>query len=145
WNVGLNSKTSKSVETVVTLNFNLVGTDVDISRVKNMTFSLGGCWHGGGGEPCANKSNPDFTSAGGKAAIRIWNANGSPWKWEQIGTIIALGSGSSSSADKYANYAKSKTSGFGTGYIVNDIVSISIRTFGTTVSNFNMIQVIDYA
>ncbi|MGH9876321.1 MAG: sulfatase-like hydrolase/transferase [Nitrososphaerales archaeon] len=145
WNIGLNSKTSKSVQTVVTLNFKLEGTDVEISEVKNMTFSLGGCWHGGGGESCANKSNPDFTSAGGKASIRIWNANGSSWKWEQIGTVIALGSGSSSSADKYAQYSRTKASGFGTGHVANDMVSISIRTFGTTVSNFNMIQVTDYA
>ncbi|MGH9991735.1 MAG: hypothetical protein ACREAZ_03720 [Nitrososphaera sp.] len=103
-------------------------------------------WHGGGGESCGDASNPDFTSTGGKAQIRIWDADktGSV-KWETLGTTINLGTSSSSAADVYAEHARIKSANFHAGHIVNNQIAINIKTWGKTVSDYKILEVIDYA
>ena len=57
WNVGLSAQSSINATLEVIFTYDLSGSEVAPGTIRNLTFSFGGCWHGGADQTCGNKSN----------------------------------------------------------------------------------------
>jgi len=141
WNLGINSNVPTDVYTQVSLSYDLSSLGITGSQITSLTFNLGGCWHGGGARSCNDAKNPGFNSTGGKAFIYILHGT----TYEQIGTIVNLGNSTSSTADNYQTYLRSKSSGFVDDYLNSGILKIKIITVGKTTGSLDVLQVIDFA
>ncbi len=140
WNYGFNNNVV--VDTQINFSYDLSSLGITGSRITQVTFDYGGCWHGGTARDCDGGDNPEFTSASGTAVFEIWTGSA----WEQIGTSINLGTDTSSTADSYNTYSRNKIGGFNNGYLQSGILKIRVRTTGTTIGSSDEVQqVTDFA
>lgn len=141
-NYGFDGTSSAKSTIKIVLTYDLSSLGIGGSQVKDMTINLGGCWHGGSGVSCNNSDNPEFNSNGGRLYFSMWNGV----NWEALGDVINLGSDTNSTADNYATYQATKSSGFTDSYLDSKgFVRIGVQTGGTTTGENDVQEVIDFA
>lgn len=133
WNAGFSATVKKTVNMQTVLTYN-----VNLTNISNLAFTFKGCWHGQASLKCNNGDNPEISN--GKGQFKILNGA----TWELLGAQFLINhQGNTYTSDKYATFTASKA--VTDSYIQNGQVKIMIQVTGSTVSDFDVQQVTDFA